>query len=226
MRGVQSHLHRAPRHTVSHSEASSILVIIIENLCIAVLSPIRRAQILHRGRPRGRGREGFAVVANEVKDLAEETQAAAAEIESQIATVRETNARIDEGPASFARRRRRSRPSSSLEAVVDAVEETNHGVQEISEAAEDQARSTQRAVEGVEDVAAVSGEVATGSEQVSAAFEVDVDSDEIDGDGGGERAENGENAENGEIDADSDDSTHGDGLVADGHGRDSSPDGR
>ncbi|WP_394334955.1 methyl-accepting chemotaxis protein [Halorubrum lacusprofundi] len=62
----------------------------------------------------GEAGEGFAVVANEVKDLAEETQAAAAEIESQIATVRETNARIDEG-AGIVRE-----ASSSLEAVVVA----------------------------------------------------------------------------------------------------------
>ncbi|OSP11229.1 methyl-accepting chemotaxis protein [Halorubrum ezzemoulense DSM 17463] len=124
----------------------------------------------------GEAGEGFAVVADEVKELAEETQEAAAEIESQIATVREetdatvddireTNERIDEGADTV------REASSSLEAVVDAVEETNHGVQEISEAAEDQARSTQRAVEGVEDVAEVSGEVAAGSEQVSAAAE-------------------------------------------------------
>ena len=124
----------------------------------------------------GEAGEGFAVVADEVKDLAEETQEAAAEIESQIEAVREeadetvddireTNARIDEGSDTV------RKASSSLEAVVDAVEETNHGVQEISEAAEDQARSTQRAVEGVEDVAEVSGEVASGSEQVSAAAE-------------------------------------------------------
>ncbi|WP_200530708.1 methyl-accepting chemotaxis protein [Halorubrum sp. LN27] len=200
----------------------------------------------------GEAGEGFAVVADEVKDLAEETQAAAAEIESQIEAVRgeadetvddirETNARIDEGSDTV------REASSSLEAVVDAVEETNHGVQEISEAAEDQARSTQRAVEGVEDVAEVSGEVATGSEQVSAAaeeqtatvttiaenadrlrgqaealsesvstFEVDVDPDDIEG------AERGANAGNGEIDGL--DSTEGDGLAADGDGRDGSAD--
>jgi methyl-accepting chemotaxis protein len=204
----------------------------------------------------GEAGEGFAVVADEVKDLAEETQEAAAEIESQIAAVREetdetvadireTNARIDEGSDTV------REASSSLEAVVDAVEETNHGVQEISEAAEDQARSTQRAVEGVEDVAEVSGEVAAGSEQVSAAAEEQtatvttiaenadrlrdqaaslsdsVSAFEVDVDPEDVAVAEAADGDANRRDAgDADDPTAGDGLAADGDGRGASPDDR
>ncbi|ELZ33665.1 methyl-accepting chemotaxis protein [Halorubrum tebenquichense] len=197
----------------------------------------------------GEAGEGFAVVADEVKDLAEETQEAAAEIESQIETVREeadetvddireANARIDEGSDTV------REASSSLEAVVDAVEETNHGVQEISEAAEDQARSTQRAVEGVEDVAEVSGEVASGSEQVSAAAEeqtATVTTIAENADRLRAQAEAlSESVSTFEVDVDPDevddgadgaaaesggDSTPGDGLAADGDGREQPSDG-
>ncbi|MFD1586701.1 methyl-accepting chemotaxis protein [Halorientalis brevis] len=120
--------------------------------------------------------EGFAVVANEVKQLAEETQSSAAEIESVIADVKaqtddvvadvvETEDRIADGVETV------ETAVDAFETVAENVDATDSGVQEIDRATGTQADSTQEIVVTVEDVAAVSEETTAESDNVAAAAE-------------------------------------------------------
>ncbi|MDL0121589.1 MULTISPECIES: chemotaxis signal transducer protein Htr6 [Halobacterium] len=123
-----------------------------------------------------KGGDGFAVVANEVKDLAEETKQAAADIESEIqavqaetdetvADIRATSEHIDDGVSTV------EQAAAAIEDTVGAIEDANHGIQEISDATEDQADATQSVVRRVDDVADISQHVTEDAEQVSAAAE-------------------------------------------------------
>lgn len=119
---------------------------------------------------------GFTAVAEEVKRLAEETQEAAADIETRLErlegqttrvvdVVRETDERI-------------STHRSAVEASVTALEEissfadrTNDGIQEISAASDQQATATQEVVTMTDDVTAISEETSAEAETVAAAAE-------------------------------------------------------
>jgi methyl-accepting chemotaxis protein len=120
--------------------------------------------------------DGFEVVADEVKSLAEETKDAASEIEAEIeavqretdetvADIRATSDHIESGVETV------REAANALEDTVDAIEDANHGIQEISDATDDQADATQRVVRRVDEVADISEEVTEGAEQVSAAAE-------------------------------------------------------
>ncbi|MFB6106810.1 MAG: methyl-accepting chemotaxis protein [Halobacteriaceae archaeon] len=118
--------------------------------------------------------EGFAVVANEVKQLAEETRTSTSDIEQLIDEVQsQTRSTVDEVQAA----------QRDVEAAVEAVEEvldafatvtehaaaTDTGVQEIRDATDDQAASAEEAVAVVEDVADISASTADDVAGVSAA---------------------------------------------------------
>ncbi|MFC7097378.1 methyl-accepting chemotaxis protein [Halobaculum marinum] len=124
---------------------------------------------------------GFTVVADEVKQLAEETQEAATEIESLIertqsrtdATVdevREAEAHIAESAAAV------EEVSESLSTVATNTEETNHGVHEISSATEDQAASTEEAVAMIEPVIDISRQTATDATEAADTAEEQTES--------------------------------------------------
>jgi len=123
-----------------------------------------------------RGGEGFAVVANEVKELAAETSEATDEIENLIQQIqRQTEASVEE------MREMQTRVGDGLEAVTGAVdefetvvseiEEANAGVQEIDDATDEQASSTQEVVTMVDDVTGISEETSAEAQNVSAAAE-------------------------------------------------------
>ena len=120
--------------------------------------------------------DGFSVVADEVKALAEDTAEATDEVETLIEDVQDsTDAvaqdmydmrdRIDEGQASI------DRTVSLLQDIVDRVADANAGIQSINEATDDQAESVQEATQMVEDVASVSDQTASEASNVSAAAE-------------------------------------------------------
>ena len=120
--------------------------------------------------------DGFAVVADEVKDLAEETQASANDIEDLIEDVQtQTEATVEEAKHA---EQSMAEGIDAVEEVVSAftevaghAEETDTGVQEISSTTDDQAASTEEAVSMTEEVADLSESTAGEAQSVSAAAE-------------------------------------------------------
>ncbi|MFC6953114.1 methyl-accepting chemotaxis protein [Halorubellus litoreus] len=122
------------------------------------------------------GGEGFAVVAQEVKDLASEAKDAAEDIESRLERIQDqtertaqevqrTSERVEENAGSI------ENAVAALDEIADYAQETNTGVQEISAATEQQAASTQEVVAMVDDAATISEETTAESENVAAAAE-------------------------------------------------------
>jgi len=124
----------------------------------------------------GEAGSGFAVVAREVKDLAEETADATTEVEELIAGVEASTESVAEGMFAMeddveAGRAVVEETVATLETVVDSIDDANAGVQSINEATDQQAESTQETVSMIDEVAEVSAETASEAQNVSAAAE-------------------------------------------------------
>jgi methyl-accepting chemotaxis protein len=120
--------------------------------------------------------EGFGVVAQQIKELAEDTQEATTEIENRLEGIgdrvettveqaRESDAAIAENAESI------ENAIEALEDVGEYAQETNEGIQEISAATEEQASSVEEAVAMVDEVATISQRTAEEAETVASAAE-------------------------------------------------------
>jgi methyl-accepting chemotaxis protein len=124
----------------------------------------------------GEAGDGFAVVANEVKSLAEETQEATTNIADRVDGIQETTATaasdiremrgtIEDGLETI------EQGLGALETIADRVTEANDGVQSINDATDEQAESTQEMVAMIDEVISVSEQTSAEAETVSAAAE-------------------------------------------------------
>jgi len=120
----------------------------------------------------GAGGDGFAVVAEEVKDLSEETVDATAEIEASIDRMREQMAATVDEVTETGRRVSAGTETvadalAAFDDVADGIEATTDGVREIDRATAEQAESTQEVVAMVEDVSEIGDRTAAQADAVA-----------------------------------------------------------
>ncbi|WP_435365084.1 methyl-accepting chemotaxis protein [Haloarchaeobius sp. DYHT-AS-18] len=124
----------------------------------------------------GDGGDGFAVVAQQVKELAAETKDAAEDIEARLEGIQEKTDRTAEEVQKTSTRVSENRiavenAADALEQIATYAQRTNDGVQEISAASEEQAASTEEVVAMVDEAATISEETTAEAENVAAAAE-------------------------------------------------------
>lgn len=124
----------------------------------------------------GEAGEGFAVVANEVKSLAEEAEAATNDIESQIEDIQSvtdaTVADIQQMTEQVTRGSETIEETIAMfDEIADAVDEAENGISEISSATDDQAASSEEVAAMVDEVSAMSDTTAAEASDVSASTE-------------------------------------------------------
>lgn len=116
---------------------------------------------------------GFAVVADEVRSLAEESGNAAKQIEGLIKEVQKGTEKavssMEIGTAEVAAGGESLKSTmDSLKRVIEAIRNAYYLVQEISAATEEQAASIEEITRSIQDVSAISEETASGSQETSA----------------------------------------------------------
>jgi heme-based aerotactic transducer len=121
----------------------------------------------------GEAGEGFAVVANEVKSLAEESQEYASDIEQMIAEVQDDTTDTVESLETTTGQIDRAidqveSAMATLEDIADSVEESTQGIHEVSEATDDQATSSEEVASMVDELAERIEDVAQEIESVAA----------------------------------------------------------
>jgi methyl-accepting chemotaxis protein len=120
--------------------------------------------------------DGFAVVADEIKNLAEETKEAAADIEQRIEriqtqagdtveTIESTSSRISEGVATV------EKTVNALETIVEYTEEVDSGIQEIDHATEEQSRTAQEVMSTIDELSTIAQQTAAEADTVAGAAE-------------------------------------------------------
>ncbi len=124
----------------------------------------------------GESGEGFAVVAEEVKELSAETKEAAENIEDRLERIKaQTDDTVEEVRTTSEEITSHTdsvrEAANALDEIAEYAQETNTGVQEISAATEQQAASTEEVVTMVEEAATISEETTAEAENVAAAAE-------------------------------------------------------
>ncbi len=127
------------------------------------------------------GGDGFAVVADEIKNLAEETKDAAADIEGRIdriqeqagetvATMESTGERVLSGTETV------EDAIKSLERILELAEEVDGGMQEIDTATGEQARTAQEVMMVIDDLNELSQQTESEAERVAGAADDQTES--------------------------------------------------
>jgi PAS domain S-box-containing protein len=120
----------------------------------------------------GEAGDGFAVVANEVKSLASESQAAADEVATivervqsrtadLVTSIREATAEVDEGATAV------SDVVDRLETIEETARATSEGVAEVTDAVESQAANAERISSVVDDAAGLTEEMTASIAEIS-----------------------------------------------------------
>jgi len=120
--------------------------------------------------------EGFAVVAGEVKSLAEESQENASEIEGMVEDIKEdtaetvssleeTTEEVDQGIEQV------TEAMDTLQDIAQSVQEASQGIREVSNATDDQAASTEEVASQVDELLKQAEQVADKTENAAAANE-------------------------------------------------------
>lgn len=150
----------------SVSEITTIIQDIAEQTnMLAINASIEAAQANGDG-------DGFAVVANEVKELAEQTKSSADDIaeiiettqqqtETVSETINETTEKISTGADVV------ERSVSDLEDAKERIEETNSGIREISEAVDEQATNTEQVSSAMIEVEEQTNTIGTLASEIS-----------------------------------------------------------
>ncbi|VAV85516.1 Methyl-accepting chemotaxis protein I (serine chemoreceptor protein) [hydrothermal vent metagenome] len=154
------------------SEEIGTIIAVINDIAdqtnlLALNAAIEAARAGEQGR-------GFAVVADEVRKLAEKTTKATKEIADMIKTIqRETHgamesmqkgtAQVEEGVGLA------TEAGSSLREIVVSIEEASNMVRQIAVAAEEQSATSEEISTSINNIASVSGETSQGVKDISAA---------------------------------------------------------
>ena len=120
--------------------------------------------------------EGFAVVANEVKSLAEDSQESADNIATIIEELKAQTDEVVEGIRSANREVEQGADAvetvgDHLDGIQSRVEQTSAGVAEITDAVETQAENAEQVAAVVEDSSALSEEITASVQQISAGLD-------------------------------------------------------
>ncbi|SEQ70270.1 methyl-accepting chemotaxis protein [Natrinema salaciae] len=119
---------------------------------------------------------GFQAVADEVKELAEQTQAAVDDVETMIESIQQRAAKsatqIEETEATIGSATDRvDSLSGKLDRIATEIEQVTTGVQEIDQATDEQASSAEELATIVQEVASVASETTSQAQQAAAAAE-------------------------------------------------------
>ncbi|AFZ72993.1 methyl-accepting chemotaxis protein [Natronobacterium gregoryi] len=124
----------------------------------------------------GESGDGFSVVANEVKSLAEETGDATQQVDELISEVQSS---VDETVDEIDRMREQVDAGAAavdegieaIDTITDQVETANESIQSINDATDEQARASERVVTMVDEATGISQETRDETETVAAAVE-------------------------------------------------------